>query len=81
MLCEACERLKWKEPTKIQQEAIPLALEGIKHVATAARRARTCLSMFAWVCPLAGVVPENSFLFELMVEARQGNIQLYHCML
>ncbi|XP_062507694.1 probable ATP-dependent RNA helicase DDX47 [Corticium candelabrum] len=28
VLCEACERLEWKEPTKIQQEAIPVALEG-----------------------------------------------------
>jgi ATP-dependent RNA helicase DDX47/RRP3 len=28
VLCEACERLKWKQPTKIQQEAIPLALGG-----------------------------------------------------
>lgn len=28
-LCEACEKLKWSEPTKIQKEAIPLALAGI----------------------------------------------------
>ncbi|KAK3690852.1 hypothetical protein RRG08_021551 [Elysia crispata] len=28
VLCEACERLKWKEPSKIQKESIPLALEG-----------------------------------------------------
>ncbi|KAL3273069.1 hypothetical protein HHI36_014524 [Cryptolaemus montrouzieri] len=27
-LCKACEELKWKEPSKIQKEAIPLALEG-----------------------------------------------------
>ncbi|XP_049788991.1 probable ATP-dependent RNA helicase DDX47 [Schistocerca nitens] len=28
VLCEACEQLKWKSPTKIQREAIPLALQG-----------------------------------------------------
>ncbi|GFO00916.1 ATP-dependent rRNA helicase rrp3 [Plakobranchus ocellatus] len=28
VLCEACERLKWKEPSKIQKESIPLAFEG-----------------------------------------------------
>lgn len=27
-LCKACEQLKWKEPSKIQREAIPLALQG-----------------------------------------------------
>merc|ERR1719245_358173 len=27
-LCQACELLKWKAPTKIQQEAIPWALKG-----------------------------------------------------
>ena len=28
VLCDSCERLKWKTPTKIQIEAIPVALEG-----------------------------------------------------
>ncbi|XP_050437095.1 probable ATP-dependent RNA helicase DDX47 [Adelges cooleyi] len=28
VLCETCESLKWKEPTKIQKEAIPVALQG-----------------------------------------------------
>lgn len=28
MLCETCESLKWKNPTKIQKEAIPIALQG-----------------------------------------------------
>lgn len=28
MLCEACEQLGWKTPTKIQVEAIPVALQG-----------------------------------------------------
>lgn len=28
VLCEACERLQWKIPSKIQQEAIPVALKG-----------------------------------------------------
>ncbi|GLH00374.1 uncharacterized protein GBIM_06771 [Gryllus bimaculatus] len=28
VLCEACEQLKWKKPTKIQRESIPLALKG-----------------------------------------------------
>lgn len=28
VFCEACESLKWKAPTKIQKEAIPVALEG-----------------------------------------------------
>lgn len=28
VLCEACERLKWKRPSKIQREALPPALEG-----------------------------------------------------
>ncbi|KAK2716844.1 probable ATP-dependent RNA helicase DDX47 [Artemia franciscana] len=27
-LCEACEQLKWKNPTKIQIESIPVALQG-----------------------------------------------------
>ncbi|VEN43561.1 unnamed protein product, partial [Callosobruchus maculatus] len=27
-LCKACEQLKWKEPSKIQREAIPVALQG-----------------------------------------------------
>lgn len=27
-MCEACERLKWTAPSKIQKEAIPIALEG-----------------------------------------------------
>ncbi|EAT41053.1 AAEL007274-PA [Aedes aegypti] len=27
-LCEACRALKWKAPSKIQREAIPLALQG-----------------------------------------------------
>lgn len=29
VLCEACESLKWKHPSKIQREAIPLALKGM----------------------------------------------------
>lgn len=28
VLCEACEGLKWKTPSKIQREAIPIALTG-----------------------------------------------------
>lgn len=28
VLCETCESLKWKVPTKIQKEAIPIALQG-----------------------------------------------------
>jgi ATP-dependent RNA helicase DDX47/RRP3 len=28
VLCEACHELKWKAPTKIQTEAIPIALKG-----------------------------------------------------
>ncbi|CAG9786939.1 unnamed protein product [Diatraea saccharalis] len=28
VLCEACEELKWKHPSKIQKEAIPVALQG-----------------------------------------------------
>ena len=28
VLCEACEGLKWKEPSKIQRESIPVALAG-----------------------------------------------------
>lgn len=27
-LCDACEKLKWKTPSKIQREAIPVALQG-----------------------------------------------------
>lgn len=27
-MCETCESLKWKVPTKIQKEAIPIALQG-----------------------------------------------------
>jgi len=28
VLCESCERLNWTIPSKIQQEAIPVALSG-----------------------------------------------------
>ncbi|XP_041033444.1 probable ATP-dependent RNA helicase DDX47 [Carcharodon carcharias] len=28
VLCEACEQLGWKSPTKIQKEALPVALQG-----------------------------------------------------
>ncbi|XP_022130684.1 probable ATP-dependent RNA helicase DDX47 [Pieris rapae] len=28
VLCEACEELKWKKPSKIQKEAIPVGLQG-----------------------------------------------------
>jgi ATP-dependent RNA helicase DDX47/RRP3 len=28
VLCEACERLGWKSPSRIQQESIPVALAG-----------------------------------------------------
>lgn len=28
ILCTACEQLKWKAPTKIQRESVPLALQG-----------------------------------------------------
>ncbi|XP_026725130.1 probable ATP-dependent RNA helicase DDX47 [Trichoplusia ni] len=28
VLCEACEELKWKKPSKIQKESIPVALQG-----------------------------------------------------
>ncbi|KAL5018152.1 hypothetical protein ScPMuIL_003874 [Solemya velum] len=28
VLCEACQQLKWKTPSKIQREAIPVSLEG-----------------------------------------------------
>jgi len=28
VLCEACEQLKWKHPSKIQKEALPVALAG-----------------------------------------------------
>ncbi|KAH9365810.1 hypothetical protein HPB48_013346 [Haemaphysalis longicornis] len=28
VLCEACAQLKWNAPTKIQKEAIPIALQG-----------------------------------------------------
>lgn len=28
VLCEACNSLKWSAPSKIQKEAIPLALQG-----------------------------------------------------
>lgn len=28
ILCDACEDLKWKAPSKIQREAIPVALQG-----------------------------------------------------
>ena len=34
-MCEACERLGWKNPTKIQSEAIPVALEGKDVIALA----------------------------------------------
>jgi len=28
VLCHTCLELKWKKPTKIQREAIPLTLQG-----------------------------------------------------
>ncbi len=30
-LCEACEQLKWKKPSIIQREALPVALQGKKN--------------------------------------------------
>lgn len=35
VLCEACERLGWKNPTKIQCESIPISLEGKDVIALA----------------------------------------------
>ncbi|XP_070491815.1 ATP-dependent RNA helicase DDX47 [Chironomus tepperi] len=35
VLCEACEDLKWKAPTKIQKESIPVALQGRDIIALA----------------------------------------------
>ncbi|XP_057310915.1 probable ATP-dependent RNA helicase DDX47 [Hydractinia symbiolongicarpus] len=35
VLCQACTRLGWKSPTKIQKEAIPVALEGKDVIALA----------------------------------------------
>lgn len=35
VLCQACTRLGWKNPTKIQKEAIPVALEGKDVIALA----------------------------------------------
>lgn len=35
VLCEACEDLKWKAPTKIQKESIPVALQGKDIIALA----------------------------------------------
>jgi len=32
VLCEACDQLGWKVPTKIQVEAIPVALQGKQFV-------------------------------------------------
>lgn len=32
VLCEACEQLKWKAPSKIQREAIPVALQGMHDI-------------------------------------------------
>jgi superfamily II DNA/RNA helicase len=29
VLCEACEKLGWKIPTKIQCESLPVALQSI----------------------------------------------------
>ena len=34
-MCEACEKLKWPVPTKIQEEAIPVALTGRDIIALA----------------------------------------------
>ena len=42
VLCEACERLKWKEPSKIQKEAIPVSLTG--NVS-----ASLLISLFMWL--------------------------------
>jgi len=28
VLCEACEEMKWTQPTVIQREALPVALQG-----------------------------------------------------
>lgn len=32
VLCEACDQLGWKSPTKIQIEAIPVALQGVESI-------------------------------------------------
>ena len=55
MLCEACAALGWKTPTKIQQEALPLALEGSVR-ARVLRYGRRCVVMLVGavatsVCP------------------------------
>lgn len=50
VLCEACDQLGWAKPTKIQIEAIPLALQGrlkfCVHTGADAVWAYTQLSMF-----------------------------------
>jgi superfamily II DNA/RNA helicase len=32
VLCEACEKLGWKTPTKIQTEALPVAFQSMIYI-------------------------------------------------
>lgn len=53
VLCEACQQLGWKSPTKIQREAIPVALQG------------KCLVMFQSEYKSQTLVKLNFAVFQL----------------
>jgi hypothetical protein len=60
VLCEACEELKWKSPTKIQKEAIPVALQGtvsyIKYIALAVAKFGFILVLAEYIVITANVL-------------------------
>ena len=57
VLCEACDQLGWKSPTKIQIEAIPVALQG--------ETFRLYVSKDSFSAPLLSVQPMFTRLMDL----------------
>ena len=65
VLCEACLKLKWSTPTRIQEEGIPLALEG-RDVIGLAETGSGKTAAFA-IPILQGLLEKPSRLFALVL--------------
>ena len=67
VLAEACEQLKWKTPTKIQKEALPVAFEGIFFVKNTTYLVKICLCPYYSndLCPNKA---STCFIFEVAVK-------------
>ena len=50
VLCQACDQMKWKQPSKIQCEAIPVSLEGVMLLIV--RTYNLCNYFFNFSCDL-----------------------------